>query len=340
MKLIAQQIKESGITNTSNADYIRASFAPFFEDMQDVIEKAKTIKVVSESDIAMMESARKIRLELKSIRVNADKVRKALKEDTIAYNKAVQSVYNVLEYEIKPIEAYLELQEKYAEVQAKMRKDKMITERKEAISEYAMYLSYYNESDLEHYSSAEFADLLQRAKEAKALADAKAIQDKIEAQERERVASLHNVRMRELIPYANFISGFNAINFGLMNQSEYVALADKAKLERAAYDAEQAEIKAERDKLQAELDAANKAKAEAERAEREAKQARERAELEQQRELAKQAAMPDYAKIKQFGVMLSELQYPQMTTKAGVILIQAVKAMVNQVVQFINQKAL
>ena len=58
-----------------------------------------------------MQEARIARLALRDIRIQADKTRKALKEESLRYGKAVQGVYNVIEYLITPIEKHLEERE-------------------------------------------------------------------------------------------------------------------------------------------------------------------------------------------------------------------------------------
>jgi hypothetical protein len=59
---------------------------------------------------------------LREIRINADKKRKELKEDSLKYGKAVQSVYNLIESVIEPLESHCEKQENFVkEQQAKVR---------------------------------------------------------------------------------------------------------------------------------------------------------------------------------------------------------------------------
>lgn len=119
---LLQVITESGVEQTT-AQSLQKAFEPFFAQANDWQEKAKGLVVTDESQTREMKMAREARLALKEIRVNADKTRKALKEDSLRYGKAVQEVYNVIEYLIVPIEKHLEEQEKFVERKEAERKE-------------------------------------------------------------------------------------------------------------------------------------------------------------------------------------------------------------------------
>jgi hypothetical protein len=97
---------------------IQKNFVDYFNMVDEFAKKAGMIKVTDSSQKTDMQMARVLRLALRDIRIKADKKRKELKEDSLRYGKAVQGVYNVLEYMIIPIEKTLEEQENFIEIQA------------------------------------------------------------------------------------------------------------------------------------------------------------------------------------------------------------------------------
>ena len=111
------EIENSGVEPTT-ALMLKDKFLKFFEQAEEWKEKADGINVTDASQKHDMQMARTARLALREIRINADKTRKALKEDSLRYGKAVQGVYNIIEFLIAPIELRLENQERFVEIQA------------------------------------------------------------------------------------------------------------------------------------------------------------------------------------------------------------------------------
>lgn len=111
---IVLSVPESGLEESTLAT-IRAGFDEFFTKAEEWRQKAKAIKVTSADQKGEMKLARIARLELKNIRVDAEKARKRLKEDSLRMGKAIDGINNVLLAAIVPLENYLEEQEKYGE---------------------------------------------------------------------------------------------------------------------------------------------------------------------------------------------------------------------------------
>ncbi len=133
----------SGLEPTT-ADYIQGKFNLFFTQAKEWKIKAEALVVTDVDQVNEMKMAREGRLALKNIRVNANKTRQELKQDSIAYGRAVQSVYNVIEELITPIEKHLEKQEKYAELKKLEREAEIRVKRedyidKEGLREYIPY---------------------------------------------------------------------------------------------------------------------------------------------------------------------------------------------------------
>ena len=187
---LVKVVETSGV-EPQTATTLKESFLPFFEQAEEWKRKAEALVVTDATQVHDMKMARTARLALKEIRVNADKKRKELKEDSLRYGKAVQGVYNVIEYLIAPIEKHLEDQEKFAEIQEAKRKAELNIARKNEIQPFVEFIPY--ELNLGELSEDVYAQTLKNAKilfQAKIEAEQKA-----EAEERERIR-IENKRLK------------------------------------------------------------------------------------------------------------------------------------------------
>ena len=71
------------------AQSLRATFETMFAQADEWIARARDIRVTSEDQKREMKFARESRLALKDIRVNAEKTRKKLKEDSVRTGRAI-----------------------------------------------------------------------------------------------------------------------------------------------------------------------------------------------------------------------------------------------------------
>jgi len=185
-------ITETGLEiNSSTSQLIKEKFEPFIADMEQWKKKAEGLVVVDATEKAKMRDAREARLALRAVRVEADKVRKALKEDSNRYNKAVQGIYNFIEGKIIPLEEHLEQQEKFAEIQEKKEREALKGERVRLVSQYSNDAELFNLGELSQESFDSLYGTLKQAHEAKILAEQKAKEEaeakaKLEAEEKER----------------------------------------------------------------------------------------------------------------------------------------------------------
>lgn len=197
---LVKVVETSGV-EPQTATTLKESFLPFFEQAEEWKRKAESLVVTDVSQVREMKMAREARLALKEIRVNADKTRKELKEESLRYGKAVQGVYNVIEYLIAPIEKHLEDQEKYAEIQEAKRKAELNILRKNEIQPFVEFIPY--ELNLGELSEEVYLKTLNNAKilfqakiEAEKKAEAERIaKEKAEAEERERIR-IENKRLK------------------------------------------------------------------------------------------------------------------------------------------------
>lgn len=190
-------VEESGLESQTSS-YLKEKFLPFFEQAQRWKQQAETLVVTDVSQQKEMMLAREARLALRDIRIQADKTRKALKEDSLRYGKAVQGVYNVIEYLVVPIEKYLEEQEKFEEIQEQKIKAALKAKRDEEIQMYSEFIPFG--LDLGEMSEENYNKLISGAKlqyEAKIQAEKRAEEERLaEAEERERVR-IENERLKK-----------------------------------------------------------------------------------------------------------------------------------------------
>lgn len=109
--------------NDSKAMFVLQTFQDYFKVAAEWELKAKSIKVTDENQTADMKMARIGRLELRSKRIEIEKKRKELKEQSLREGRAIDGVANVLKGLIEPLEEYLNSQEKFVEIREAKRKE-------------------------------------------------------------------------------------------------------------------------------------------------------------------------------------------------------------------------
>jgi colicin import membrane protein len=260
------------------------NFTPLFNQAKEWEAKAKKLVVTDATQLTEMKQAREARLALKDIRVSADKVRKNLKEDALRYGKAVQGVYNVIEYLIAPIEQHLQEQEDFAKIAEAKRKEALKNSRIELLSPYQIQTDFY---DLANMPEDAFQQLLKntiRSHEEEIAAKRKEEEERIakeeaELKERERIRQ-ENERLRKEAEERE-----NEIRAKIQLRNERIAILSKYNYAHTSDVAEMPESDFE--KLVAEeksaFEDAEKKRIEAEQAEAEARERRE-AELKAERQ--------------------------------------------------------
>ena len=180
------KVAEYGL-EPATSEALQKNFMPFFQKAEYWKKRADQIKVTSDEQTGEMKIAREMRLAIRQVRIDADKLRGKLKEDGIRYGKAVQGVYNVIEYLLKPTEEYLYEQERYVEIQ----KEKKIKENQEAryadIQPYLNYLPISFHNRLGELSVIEWSQVFKQAKGVHdAEVEAKELADKMEREAEEK----------------------------------------------------------------------------------------------------------------------------------------------------------
>lgn len=316
---------------------IELGFKDSFAQAEKWRVQALAIKVTSIDQRAEMKLARTIRLELKGVRVAAEKTRKALKEDALRMGKAIDGVNNLLLAAIVPLEKHLEEQEQFGERLLEAERQATLARRS---AELAPYLSEGQlVPALDVMSAEQFASYLEDAKtlhaakiEAAKRAEAERIaKEQAEAAERERLR-IENERLKKEA-----------------DEREAVLAA-----EREASEKELARIKAEADAAaraeamrQNALREVERVKAQAEREAREklereiaAKNAAEAARLKA--ELAAQAKAnraPDKQKALAFAATVRALKAPEASTPEGKAVMAEITAKIEGFAKWIETQA-
>ena len=306
-KQIIEVIESSGVEATTQAT-LKERFLPFFEQAEKWRTIAATLVVTDESQTREMKMAREGRLALRAIRVEADKVRKYMKEESIRKNRAIQDAYNIIEWLIKPIEEHLKAQEDFPKIQEQKRLAALRAERMDALEPYLEYIDAEALDTIETAPEHIFQAIMTNVKQAKADAIAAAeraeaeriAREKAEAEERERIRK-ENERLRAEAA-----------------ERERQMAVERAKAQAEKEKAE-AEARKEREAIQAKLKAEQEARAaiEAEARKKAQDEAEELARKEE--EARKLAAGPDKAKLQKFVVSITELLYsiPETNTAQG-----------------------
>ena len=250
---------ETGLQTASTTPLVDA-FRPIFVESRKVLAEASGVaeSVKDATCVSEIKKARACRLAIRKVRIEGDKVRKAQKANALAYGKAVDGFYNILEADLAPVEKALQDAEDTAERAEQARKDAVESGRKAALAPYVADVSLYAVRDM---AEPAFDALLVGVKTAKEQAEAaakKAEEDRIAA---EKARAAEDARIK-------------AENEKL--RQEVLAKEAAAKAEREAAEKKLAEEKAESARLAAEA----KAKADAEAAAAKEKSDMERAAVE------------------------------------------------------------
>lgn len=255
---------DEGLTPETSLS-LRTAFEGFFTQADKWRASALAIQITSVDQVREMKLARETRLALREIRINADKRRKELKEDSLRKGKAIDGLFNILAYAVEPLEKHLLEQEQFAERIENERKEKLRANRENALSVYGVDVSLYQLAEMTEES---FQNLLEtnrlaylaRQEVARKAEQERIERERIEAEERaarDAAATAERERLR-------------AENEKLAREKAEQEAANRAERERV-----EAEHKAERERLEAER-RAELARIEAARVESEKKAAKER----------------------------------------------------------------
>jgi len=281
---------------------LQSLFMPFFQKASEWKQKAMAIKVTNAGQKEAMNDARTARLALKGIRVDTEKRRKEMKEDSLRKGKAIDGMANVIFYLIEPIEKHLREQEDFAaRLEAKEREE---TRQLREIESDPYWAFFPQTVDLGTITDEVFASLLNGAKLQKQAADAERKRQEDEAAEKVRIESeareaqrLENIRLK----------------------AESEAQAETMRKEREAVENERREAQAVLAKLKAVEAAQRREKEEAERIAHEAAQA------------------PDLEKMRAYAAKIRAIEMPDILSKESVAQFSAFKKFLESALEILER---
>jgi hypothetical protein len=271
-------VEQSGVDKTKALSVLSA-FENYFKMAAKWEAMVKTLVITDASQVREMKMAHEGRMELKDIRVAAEKTKKKLKENILVEGKLIDAFYNLIAGITTPLENDLWEKEKFVERKEAERKAALQAARLEKLAPYEVDASFYN---LQEMPDAAFDQLLENSRiafEARKEAERKAederiAREKAEQEERARIAA-ENIRLK-----AEAEAREKAI------AKERKAREEAERVEREAHEAA---MKAEQ-KRHDEEEAKARAIAEAERLAREKAERIERERREEAERKAKEAA--------------------------------------------------
>ena len=141
-----------------------------------------------------MQQAREGRLILKDLRCEAERLRKALKEDSLQKGRAIDGIANLVKGIIEPIEDHLQAQEDYAKIKEAERRSALKITRVNILTPLGVTVEFYNLEDMSEEAFEALVAQSQRQILERQEAERKAIaeretreQAEREEQERQRI---------------------------------------------------------------------------------------------------------------------------------------------------------
>lgn len=330
---------------------LEESFIGYFRQAAEIKAKAEAITDPKE--------ARAARLEIKAVRVAAEKTRKGLKDDLLVAGRAIDGANHILVAHIQPTEKALEEIEKAEERKEAARLEALRTDRLDALFEFdhnthGLDLSTLSEEDWKTYYEDARAIYTARKERERKAEEERIAKAKAEAEERERMA-IENERLRkeaaereeklkaerEAAEKLRIEAEKKAEADRAKADAERKAIEEKARIEREAIEAKAAEERRIAHEANAKAAAAvAKAEAEAQALKNaEAKRIADEAAAEKKRiadeakAAKKAAAAPDKVKLQGFAHLVRALEVPEVKSEEA----KAVRAeIVAKVANFAN----
>lgn len=255
------QLIGTGVIEKTKADYIKEKFQDFTQSIEEWSEKANAIVVTDETQKEVMLEAREGRLLLKAKRIEVEKVRKSLKEQSLNEGRLIDSVAKYLTSLIEPAEKHLELQEKFIEIQEQNKRIKIKAERTMLLQPYLDVIDP-NSIQLDLITEEAFATILNGAKVSLENKKAEALRLEQEILENHRKSKLFQERSLQLAEYRQFY--FTEKDLILTTETDAVAFEELMKnlalrkneylLERDRIAEENANLKKQNEESQKEIE--------------------------------------------------------------------------------------
>lgn len=136
-------IEKSGI-ETEQALIIQGHFEKFIEQVKEWGDKAFKINITSLDQKFEIAEANKAYKIVKEVRLNAEAMRKELKEDSLRKGKLIDGIAKFVFEKIEPIEEHLEKQAKFEKLEKERLDIIMVQERSQELLKWVEDISIFN----------------------------------------------------------------------------------------------------------------------------------------------------------------------------------------------------
>lgn len=260
-------IKDRKDLSENKASEIENLYKPMVSKLKDLEGRFNEI-VKKEINNETMKEARELRLEIRTIRVNADKARKKAKENIIIEGRAIQSAYNTFVYGTKTKEDKLMDIEKHQEKMEQIRISNLYDERENDLKKYTDNIppnlgEFTEEVWNEYYQGIVAKDKIQK-QEAEA--------ERKKEEEAEKKRKVIRERKELLIPVWQYIpEELKTADLSKISDQDFVKHQEEAKAKRQEEEKKQKAIQEENEKLKKEREVKAKKQAEKDEKERQEK---------------------------------------------------------------------
>jgi len=234
-----QELMENGLPREVVLS-IDAKFKEYEDIANEWNKKAYDIVVSDESQVDLMQQAREGRLLLKAKRVEIEKTRKRLKEQSLLEGRFIDSLAKRLFAIIEPAEDHLEIQEKYAETKEQLRKAKLKADRLELLKPYLQVLDL-DAFDLSTMSEVAFTTILNGAKFSFEKYQKEQERIRLEEEETEKRTKLYAERKMKVAPYSFFIVNEDDVIYSDTTDEQFQEIFNRLK-DRKQQDDNQKEL--------------------------------------------------------------------------------------------------
>lgn len=310
---VVELVKKQGIP-TERALLIIDEYTPLAERAVKLAESSVLVEVRGEDDAEGMAAARAARLELRQCRIEAERTRKKLKQESLDIGRVIDGIYNMIEQRVGPAEERCLMLEETKERAQAARDAQIRGARESALRELGVDVRLYNVVAM---NEEQFQDLLERSRreqqqrleEAEREVRERLKKEEEDRQERERLKA-ENDRLRKEAEERD----------AARRQQEAAAAAERARLEKEAQEAKQQAAKLEQEKREQEARLA-KAARDQQKAERRAAQA------------------PDADKLFALAKAIGSIGIPTMATANGKAALAAAQQEIRELINKIESDA-
>ena len=152
-------VADTGI-ELEKAKSIWVQFEKYFEAINECAKKVDGLEITDIAQKKEMKLARSTRLALKSIRVDAEKKKKELKDDILKKGRFIDATYGLIVNAAKPAEADLLKKELFAKRKEEERKAQLCKEREECLAPLGVDTQFL---DLTNMTDGDFEQLLEKS---------------------------------------------------------------------------------------------------------------------------------------------------------------------------------